>query len=239
MVTGGARRIGAEICRQLHRRGLDIIIHYRNSSTEAEQLAEELDSQRSGSAFTLAADLCHHDEVLSMAHKCLELAPGLAALVNNASSFYPVPGETSEEQWQELMASNLKAPFFLSQALRKRLAENNGCIVNIADIYAEKPLQGHAVYCMAKAGLVMMTKSLALDYAPQIRVNALAPGTILWPDDNQSFANPQQVLADIPLQRMGTPRDIAGAVSWLALDAPYVTGQVLAVDGGLGQRVTQ
>ncbi len=232
LVTGGAQRIGASIVQALHDAGLNVVIHYRNSRAEAEDLVARLNRRRSGSAAALAADLTDPRAVRTLAAQAQACFQRLDVLVNNASSFYPTPlAEVCDDDWDRLMNGNLRAPFLLSQQLAPALAASGqGAIINLIDIYAEKPLPGHSLYCITKAGLAMMTRSLARELGPQIRVNGIAPGAILWPEHGQ----PQQhiMLSASALKRAGEPQDIAGAVTWLALHAPYVTGQILAVDGG-------
>ena len=232
LVTGGARRIGAAIVRALHARGCRVVIHYRDSEREALALAAELNADRPDSAACLRADLSDPAAVRRLASEARQCFGGLDLLINNASSFYPTPlAEATDQDWDALIHSNLRAPFLLSQALADDLARSGrGAILNLVDVYADKPLADHPLYCMAKAGLVMMTKSLARDLGPAVRVNGVAPGPILWPE--QGGADQDAVLKASALKRAGDPQDIAGAVTWLALDAPYVTGQILAVDGG-------
>jgi pteridine reductase len=234
LVTGAARRIGAAIARALHGAGATLALHHRGSAAEAETLAAGLNATRPDSAACFAADL-------GTAAACAQLVTQVTArygrldgLVNNASSFFPTPlGTVGEAEWDRLMASNLKAPFFLAQAAAPWLARTSGgAIVNIADIHAERPLKGYPVYCAAKAGLVMLTRALARELAPGVRVNAVAPGAILWPEPTPDAATQATILARIPLACTGRPEDIAGAVLYLLGAAPYVTGQVLAVDGG-------
>jgi pteridine reductase len=230
LITGGARRIGAEIARQLHARGWRLLIHYRNSAEAAEALCAQLNAVRTQSAQSLKADLSLTDQVKSLAEATLACWQRLDLLVNNASAFYPTPlGSITEDKWEDLMASNLKAPLFLSQALAPALKKSGGCIVNLADIHALRPLKDHSLYCAAKAGNLMLTRSLALELAPEVRVNAIAPGAILWPEKNPSAS--ESILPRIPLGRCGTPEDIAQALVYLT-EASYVTGQVIAVDGG-------
>lgn len=235
LVTGGAKRIGKEIIKTLHAAGYNTIIHYRNSKEPAEALAAELNVLRANSALCIAAELNDIHAIQQLAEKSLAAWGRIDALVNSASSFYPtLIGNTTENQWDELIGSNMKAPFFLAQALALALKKQQGAIVNIADIYAEKPLAAHTVYCMAKAGNVMLTQSLARELAPHIRVNGVAPGAILWPEHggaNEKIAQ-QQLLDKIPLARTGLPKDIADTVLFLLRDAPYITGQIIAVDGG-------
>lgn len=240
LVTGAAKRIGAEIARQLHQRNFNLIIHYHHSQKAALALVDELNEMRENSAHCIAADLSDLAQVNNLAEQAQQQWQRIDVLVNNASSFYPTAiGETSEADWDQLIGSNLKAPFFLAQALAKKLAEQHGCIINIADIYADRPLKKHSVYSIAKAGNVMLTKTLAQELAPQVRVNGIAPGAILWPDDTHKKAedklsddNKEKMLAKIPLQQRGHEQDIARAILFLISDAPYTTGHILTVDGG-------
>ncbi len=233
LVTGSARRIGAAIARRLHAAGFDLALHYRDSAGEAQALAAELESARAGSVVLLQADLAQFDRLPELVAKAVGRFGRLDALVNNASAFYPTPfGATTPAQWDELFAINARAPFFLAQAAAPHLASANGAIVNIADIYAERPLRGHAVYAMGKAALLQMTRALALELAPQVRVNAVSPGAILSPENGKDPEAQSALLARTPLGRIGTPGEIAEAVRWLLQDARYCTGQVLRVDGG-------
>lgn len=235
LVTGGALRIGSTIVQTLHAAGYQVVIHYRHSQASAQSLTTALNTRRADSAICLPADLGELEALQRLAQQAVSHWGRLDALVNNASSFYPTPiGTVTEAQWDDLMGSNLKAPFFLAQALAPALARQQGAVVNVADIHAERPLAGHSVYCMAKAANVMMTHALARELAPAVRVNGVAPGAILWPEAGGAMAESAQqaVLERVPLGRTGEPADIAGAVLFLLRDAPYVTGQVLAVDGG-------
>jgi len=233
IVTGAARRIGAAIIERFHERGLDVLIHYRGSADAARTLVDKLNGQRSGSAAPVQADLADSQADRLIRDAALDHFGRIDILVNNASAFYPTPiGEADAGHWDELMASNLRAPFFLSQACAPHLARRGGAIVNLVDIHALVPMQRHSVYCQAKAGLVMQTRALAKELAPSVRVNGVAPGAILWPENEGSPEAAAAILDRIPLGHQGRPDDIAGAVSFLALDAPYVTGQILAVDGG-------
>jgi pteridine reductase len=233
IVTGAARRIGAEIATTLHGRGLNVVIHYRGSAEQADRLVAELNAGRAGSAMAVQADLADPGAPEQISRAALQAFGRIDVLVNNASAFYPTPiDQASAEQWDELMTSNLRAPFFLSQACVPHLARRGGAIVNLVDIHALVPMQRHTIYCQAKAGLVMQTRALAKELAPDIRVNGVAPGAILWPENEDSPEAAQAILDRIPLGHQGRPEDIAGAVCYLALDAPYVTGQILAVDGG-------
>lgn len=231
LVTGGARRLGAAITEHLHERGLNVMIHCLGSLEAAGSLAERLVARRPASAVVLQADLGEAGAAEALAEQVRTVSPRLALLVNNASRFYPTPvGAVDGERWKDLMGSNVRGAFFLSQALAPALV--GGAIVNIVDIYARRPLPGYPVYSMAKATLEMMTRSLALELAPDIRVNGVAPGAILWPEGDQAVDDQAAVLSRVVLGRLGAARDIAGAVAFLGLDAPYVTGQILAVDGG-------
>lgn len=233
LVTGAARRIGAAIVTRLHARGANVAIHYRSSSEEADDLAKRLNEQRVDSATTFRADLLDMAQIAPLVAGVCSWHGRLDALVNNASTFYPTPvGSITDEHWQDLMGSNLKAPLFLSQAAAPELTKHRGAIVNIVDIHAQRPLRNHAVYGPAKAGLAMLTRSLAKDLAPEIRVNGVSPGAILWPEDGMSDAAQKSILRQVPLQRPGEPDDIAGCVAFLLSDADYITGQIIAVDGG-------
>ena len=235
LITGAARRIGAEIAHTFHHAGFDVALHCRHSVDDASVLAHELNSQREGSAHVFSAALDDIGAVRNLATKVMNWQGRLDVLINNASSFFPTPLEqASEQQWNQLIDSNLKGAFFLCQNLAEPLRENRGCIINIADIYARSPLAGYSIYCISKAGNAMMTKALAEELAPQVRVNGIAPGVILWPhhDEQMSEDVKQQVIQHVPLQRIGHPRDIAGMALFLATDASYITGQIIAVDGG-------
>jgi pteridine reductase len=233
LVTGSARRIGAAIARTLHAAGYDLALHCRASRQEADALARELEAVRPGSTFVQQADLADSDRLAELIVHAIGRFGRLDALVNNASAFEPTPiGNTTPAQWDALFASNARAPFFLSQAASPHLAATRGAIVNLTDIYGERPLRQHTVYCMAKAALIMMTKSLALELGPHVRVNAVSPGAILWPEGNADTARQQAMLARTPLARTGTPEEVAEAVRWLLQDAHYSTGQVLHLDGG-------
>jgi pteridine reductase len=233
LLTGAARRIGAATARALHARGCRVLLHYHGSEDAAHALAGELNRERPGSVDTLRADLTTEGGPAALAAAVKERTDSLDVLVNNASRFYPTrPGQATAEAWNDLMGSNLRGPFFLTEALLPELRAANGTIVNILDIHAERPMPNHSVYCMAKAGLSMMTRSLALDLGPDIRVNGVAPGAIMWPEQEPTDSVKESILRRVALRRLGHPEDIAGAVVYLALDAPYVTGQILAVDGG-------
>lgn len=232
-MTGAARRIGATIARALHERGCKVLLHYHSSAGEAETLAEELNSARDGSVVLLQADLAASDGPSRLAAQARAHTERLDLLVNNASRFYPTPvGEVDFDTWKDLMGSNVRGPFFLSQALLPELRAARGAIVNILDIHAERPMRRHTVYCMAKAALSMMTLSLARELGPDIRVNGVSPGAIMWPEQQPPEPVKEYILQRTVMKELGSPEDIAGAVAYLGLDAPYVTGQVLAVDGG-------
>lgn len=233
LITGSARRIGAAIARRLHAEGFDLALHYRGSAAEMQALAAELEAARANSVLTLQADLSEFDRLPELVARTVGRFGRLDALVNNASTFQPTPlGTATPAQWDALFAANARAPFFLSQAAAPHLRASKGAIVNLVDIYAERPLREHPVYCMAKAALVMATKSLALELAPEVRVNAIAPGAILWAENETSDTRQQALLARTPLARTGTPAEIAEAVRWLLRDATYTTGQVIPLDGG-------
>ncbi len=232
LVTGAANRLGAQIARTLHQNGANLIIHYHSSRAAAEQLVQELNLERADSAISIAADLAIQHEIEALAKTAISAFDGLDLLINNASSFYPTKfGEIEEKQWLDLIASNLKAPLFLSQACYPALKHKAGCIINMLDIHATKPLSQHSVYCCAKAGNQMLVKSLALELAPEVRVNGIAPGAILWPVDDDDSARQQALLAQIPLKRNGTPQAIADTVLFLAINN-YITGEVIRIDGG-------
>ncbi len=233
LVTGAAARIGAAICEDLHGRGCDVLLHYNSSEEAAARLAGRLNRDRPDSVFTARADLSSPEGVDSLAREARNRFGKLDILVNNASRFYPTrAGATHAWQWDDLVDSNLRGPYFLVQALLEELRTAGGSVVNIIDIHARRPMAGHAVYCISKAGLEMMTKALAQELGPTIRVNGVSPGAILWPENEPESAEKQSILGKTALGRIGAPGDIASAVSYLALDAPYVTGQILAIDGG-------
>lgn len=233
LITGAARRVGRVIARTLHAAGYDLALHYRNGKSEAEQLAAELESRREGSVLLLTCELAQTAELPRLVLRTVQRFGRLDALVNNASAFYPTPiGEATEAQWDELFASNAKAPFFLAQAAAPHLRAARGAIVNLVDIYAQRPLARHPVYCMAKAANAMLVLSLARELGPEVRVNGVAPGAVMWPEAGKGAAEQQELLARTALRRAGAAEDVAGAVLFLLRDAGYVTGQVLAVDGG-------
>ena len=233
LITGGARRVGAAIVRALHGAGARILIHYRASSEDAQALAGELNALRPGSVVIEAADLKDAAAPQRLVAATLHAFGRLDLLVNNASTFYPTAvGDITEAHWDDLMGSNLKAPLFLSQAAAPSLRTARGLIINIVDIHALRPLKGHPVYSVAKAGLAMLTRSLARELGPEVRVNGIAPGPVLWPDRPVPDALKQEIIAKTALKRHGTPHDIARTALFLASDAPYVTGQIITVDGG-------
>ncbi len=232
LITGAARRIGAELARRLHAAGAAVAIHYRHSADDALNLAASLGRARAGSAEAFRADLADPAELHALVEAVAGWSGRLDLLVNNASSFYPTPlGEVTEENWTELTSSNLKAPLFLAQAAWPLLRAAEGAVVNLVDIHARRPLRDYSVYGAAKAGLVMLTRSLAKEMAPEVRVNAIAPGAILWPETGMTESAKQSILRQVPLQRAGSPADIADCLLYL-VQARYVTGQVIAVDGG-------
>jgi pteridine reductase len=233
LVTGAARRIGAAIVTRLHENGARVAIHYRGSAAEADELAGRLNTGRANSAATFQADLLDIDRLAPLIENVVHWGGRLDGLVNNASTFYPTPvGSITEEHWTDLVGSNLKAPLFLSQAAAPHLRSSQGVIINLVDIHAQRPLRNHPVYGPAKAGLAMLTRALAKDLAPEIRVNGVSPGAILWPEEGMSESVQQTILRQVPLERPGDPADIAGCVLYLMRDATYVTGQIIAVDGG-------
>jgi len=233
LVTGAAVRIGAATARTLHERGCDVLIHCNSKRAEADALAAEFNDARPGSAHVAQADLSLPRGVDDLAQACRAVFARLDILVNNASRFYPNEvGATQAWQWDDLIASNLRGPYFLVEALLPALRTAGGCVINIVDIHAERPMPGHAVYNISKAGLAMMTRTLAWELGPAVRVNGVAPGAILWPESGTDDAEKQAILDRTALGRVGAAGDIASAVAYLALDAPYVTGQILAVDGG-------
>jgi len=232
LITGAAHRLGATTARMLHGEGMNILLHYRHSRDAAEALQTELNDIRPDSIKLLQADLHDTQSLPGLIEEAVNAWDRLDILINNASSFYPTPiGSVTEAQWDDLIGSNLKAPLFLSQAAAPYLRQHQGCIVSIVDIHAERPLKEFPVYSMAKAGLVMLTKSLACELGPEVRVNAVAPGAILWPE-NLGEAEKEKIISRTFLKRQGAPDDIARAILYLVRDAGYVSGQVITVDGG-------
>ena len=234
LITGGAKRVGAATCRRLHAAGASLMLHYRESAGEARLLQAELNNARKDSVALIQADLLDLGKLQSLVDQTLQSFGRLDALVNNASSFFQTPvGEITLAQWEDLIGTNLRAPMFLAQAAAPALKKAQGAIVNITDIHAERPLKNYVVYSVAKAGLVGLTRSLARELAPEVRVNAVAPGPILWPDDDAfDELSRQRIISHTPLRREGTPEDIAKAVHFLLADATYVTGDTINVDGG-------
>lgn len=233
LISGAAHRVGAAMARVLHAQGMNLVLHYRHSGAAAQGLQAELHAIRADSVVLVQADLLDTAALPALVNTALGAWQRLDVLVNNASSFYPTPvGSVTEAQWDDLMGSNLKAPFFLAQAAAPYLAQQHGCIVNIADIHADRPLKAHPVYSIAKAGLVMLTKALARELGPQVRVNAVAPGAIVWPEHELDVAAKEYIISRTALKRQGAPHDIAQAVLFLIRDAGYISGHVLTVDGG-------
>ena len=235
LITAGAKRVGAAICRKLHLRGASLMVHYRSSLEEAQGLETELNQIRPGSVALVQADLLDISQIPRLISQTIQKFGKLDALINNASSFFPTPvGAVTEAGWDDLIGSNLKAPLFLSQEAAPHLKNQFGCIVNIVDIHADRPLKNYVIYSSAKAGLSSLTRSLALELAPEIRVNGVSPGPILWPENDEwkDLSVRQSIISKTLLKRMGEPDDIARTVLFLIADAPYITGQIIAVDGG-------
>lgn len=233
LITGAAHRIGATTARKLHAAGANVVLHYRSSQIAAQALQHELNSKRKNSANIVRGDLLQFDDLANIITESLSGWNRLDVLVNNASVFYPSPiGIVDEKAWDELLGSNLKAPFFLAQAAAPHLKQHHGCIINIVDIHADRPLKVYPVYSIAKAGLVMLTKAMACELGPEVRVNAVAPGAILWPEGEMDEAVKQRIISRTLLKRQGDSIDIANAIMYLVKDAGYVSGQVLTVDGG-------
>lgn len=233
LITGAAQRVGAGIARSLHAQGMDLVLHYRSSAAAAQALQVELEASRRNSVLLHQADLNDCTGFPVLLERVRAFRGRLDLLVNNASSFYPTPiGAATESQWQDLIGSNLKGPFFLTQEAAPLLRAANGCVVNLVDIHAERPLKDHPIYSIAKAGNAMMVKSLARELGPEIRVNGISPGAILWPEENLSEDAKDEILSRTALKRAGSPQDIARTLLFLVRDADYITGQVIAVDGG-------
>ncbi len=233
MITGAARRIGAQLVRYLHQSGMDIILHYRNSRKDALTLAEDLTAKRSNSVKLLQGDLKEYANIPVLVKQAVSLFGHIDVLINNASSFFPTNlGEIDEDVWEDLIGVNLKAPFFLTQAVAPYLKASQGCIINIVDIHGDRPLKRYPVYSVAKAGLAMLTKSMARELAPGVRVNGIAPGAIMWPEAEHYESLHQEIISRTALKREGDPKDIADAALFLINQANYVTGQIIAVDGG-------
>jgi len=233
LVTGGARRIGAAVVEALHDAGFVVVIHSNRSVDEAGKLRDRLNAARPGSADAVRCDLLRTAELGPLIEHVVAKHGRLDALINNASSFHPTAiGTTTEAQWDDLVGSNLKAPYFLCQAAAPALRRAGGCVVNLVDIHARKPMRGYAAYCAAKAGLAMLTLALAKDLGPEVRVNGVAPGAVLWPEAPMDERLKQEIVATTTLKRVGTPEDVARTVRFLVCDAPYLSGQIIAVDGG-------
>jgi pteridine reductase len=233
LITGAARRVGAAVARCLHAAGANVVIHHHRSGEEAHALAAEFEAAKAGSALALTADLLDLAQLSELIERTVARFGALHVLINNASSFYPTPlGQITAADWDDLMGTNLRAPLFLSQAAAAPLRSTHGLIVNIADINGQRPLRDHLVYSAAKAGLIMLTRALARELAPEVRVNGIAPGPVLWPEAGIDAAQKQLIIEHTPLGRPGSPEDVARAALFFATAAPYVTGQVLAVDGG-------
>ena len=233
LITGGAQRVGAMTARALHAAGANLVLHYRNSRQPALELQTELNQKRKNSVILIQADLLEIANLSVIVKKSVEQWGRLEILVNNASSFYPTPiGTVTENDWDDLVGSNMKAPFFLSQVSAPYLEKHHGCIINIVDIHAERPMEGHSVYNMAKAGLAMLVKTLAFELGPKIRVNGVPPGAIMWPTQEMDDLTKQRIVSRTYLKRKGSAEDIARTVLFLASQADYISGQIIAVDGG-------
>jgi len=233
LITGGARRVGAAIARELHAAGANVAIHYRKSANDADSLAVELNTSRPRSAATVQADLLDTSKLPGLVDFTVRTFGALDVLVNNASTFHPTPvGEITPSAWDDLLGTNLRAPLFLAQAAVPALRKSSGLIINIVDIHALRPLRHYTVYCAAKAGLHMLTRSLAKELGPEIRVNGIAPGPVLWPEGQSDTGTRAKIIERTILKRMGTPADIARTALFFAAQAPFITGQILAVDGG-------
>lgn len=233
LITGGAKRIGAAITQALHTSGMDVIVHYQHSAKHAKTLQQTLNTLRKNSCSIVQADLSVHQELTRLINDVMNKRGHLDALINNASVFYPTPlPDASEEQWHQLLDINLKAPFFLSQLAAPYLRKNKGNIINLIDIHADRPLPDHPIYCASKAGLASLTRSMALSFAPKIRVNGIAPGAILWPENQPDKSTNKQILTQIPLKRLGSTQDVANTVVYLINGTQYITGQIINIDGG-------
>lgn len=233
LITGGARRVGAHLVRAVHAAGANVVIHCNRSRAEAETLSAELEAERPASTAVLSADLLDVAQLPLLVRATCDRFGTLDILINNASTFYPTPiGSIEPKAWDDLLGTNLRAPTFLTQAAAPELRRSQGLVLNLVDIHGLRPLRDHTVYSTAKAGLIMLTRALARELAPEVRVNAIAPGPVLWPEGGIPQERQEKILAQTPLHRAGTPEDIARAVLFFATDAPFVTGQILAVDGG-------
>lgn len=233
LVTGGARRLGAVIARRLHAAGMNLVIHYRSSDNAAHELQESLHAQRNGSVVLVRGDLLDVDKSRGVVNQCVQSFGRLDIIINNASTFYPTPlGAATPEDWEDLMGVNLRAPFFLTQEAAPELRKHGGCVVNMVDIHGYAPLKDHVIYSTAKAGLIALTRALARELAPDVRVNAVAPGAILWPEGDADELAHQRIVSNTPLKRVGDPEEIADAVMFLITEATFTSGHVLPVDGG-------
>ncbi len=233
LITGAARRVGAEMVRHLHQAGMNIVLHYRSSSQDATSLADQLNAKRADSVKLLKGDLKDYSAIPRLMNDAITSFGHIDVLINNASSFYPNDlKDVSEEIWEDLVGVNLKAPLYLTQALAEHLKQHKGCIINIVDIHGDRPLKNYSVYSIAKAGLIMFTKSMARELAPEIRVNGIAPGAIMWPEEQHYEGMHQAIIERTALKREGHPKDIAETALFLIEKAGYITGQIIAVDGG-------
>ena len=233
MITGAARRVGAGLARELHHAGMRIVLHYRSSQSEASELAEELNNNKKDSVKLLQGDLKDYKNIPNLIDEAVSLFGNIDVLINNASSFYPTGvAEINEEIWEDLIGVNLKAPMYLTQSIAKHLKKVKGCIINIVDIHGDRPLKDYSVYCIAKAGLAMLTKSMARELAPEVRINGIAPGAIMWPEIQHYEGMHQEIISRTALKREGNPKDIAKTALFLINDADYITGQIIVVDGG-------
>jgi pteridine reductase len=233
LITGGARRVGACIARTLHGAGANVVIHYRGSARDAKALAQDLNAARADSAALAQADLLEVEHHTALIETAVDTFGQLDVLVNNASSFYPTPvGKITESHWNDLLGTNVKAPLFLSQAAAPALTRTQGLILNLADIHGLRPLRHYTTYCVAKAALIMLTKSLARELGPNVRVNAIAPGPVMWPEDGADTALKKKIIERTALKRSGSPEDVARTALFFCAEAPFITGQILAVDGG-------
>ena len=233
MITGAARRVGAVLVKHLHHAGMNIVLHYRSSEKDATTLADSLNANRANSVKLLRGNLKDYQNIPNLVSEALTLFGRIDTLINNASSFYPTDlQDINEEIWEDLVGVNLKAPMYLTQMLATELKQNQGCIINIVDIHGDRPLKDYSVYCIAKAGLIMFTKSMARELAPEVRVNGIAPGAIMWPEEQHYEGMHQEIISRTALKREGSPQDIADTALFLIEHANYITGQIIAVDGG-------
>ena len=233
LITGGAKRIGACLSRTLHAAGMNVVVHYHSSLDAARALKEELNAKRKNSCILIQCELTAYNKLKPLVDESARQMGRLDVLVNNASAFFPTPvGDTNAHHWNTLLDTNLKAPFFLTQAAAQHLKKHHGCVINLIDIYAERPLADHAAYCASKAGLASLTRSFAQSLAPDVRVNGIAPGAILWPENQHDEVAQKRLISRTPLKHAGQPKDIADTALFLIKDAPYISGQILMVDGG-------